>query len=215
MNRGSTRAEMNRVNHGICKRSNAYCIIHLEIHCDEEKNSVRLKKWCLDIFYDTVTQYHFLWNSMFYIYLKRSWSNSLISVFYFSTIKSTGTVPVFGPETLRTHFFESFFPEVSLKSTVYDIPLFKYSLYRVKIETVKSESPQIVKITDDQRKSYKREYRSRVPLSLNNFLWRIHCTPGKICTPKSEIGLSVQASQNSANESNVNLDHIDAHSVFY
>ena len=89
------------------QRANAYCIIHLDIHYDEEKNSVRLKKWCLDIFYDTVTQYHFLWNSMFYIYLKRSWSNSLISVFYFSIIESTRTVPVFGPETLRTHFFES------------------------------------------------------------------------------------------------------------
>ena len=142
-------------------------------------------------------------------------------MFYFSAIKSTGTVPVFGPETLRTHFLSSNLA-ISLKSTVYDIPLFKYSLYRVKIETVKSESPQIVKITDDQRKSYKREYRSRVPSSLNNFLCRIHCTagrndctPGKNCTPKSEIGLSVQASQNSANESNVNLDHIDAHSVFY
>ena len=145
-------------------------------------------------------------------------------MFYFSIIELTPQNPVTGSRfgQFRPTIDRNKISKVCLKSTVYDIPLFKYSLYRVKIETVKSESPQIVKITDDQRKSYKREYRSRVPSSLNNFLWRIHCTPGrkyctpgKICTPKSEIGLSVQASQNSANESNVNLDHIDAHSVFY
>ena len=52
----------------------------------------------------------------------------------------------------------------------YGTLLFKYSWYKVSIETVKSKSPQIIKISDDQRKSFKREFRSRVPLSLNNFL---------------------------------------------